>query len=855
MKKRYQIIGMSCAACQAHVDKAISSLKGVNSVSVNLITNSADIDFDETKIKETDIKKAVQKAGYDLILESAELAGNEGTTTTRNEYSAPSVKGDVIKLVISAIFMLLLMYVSMGSMWGWPEFGFISGLENASSLAVFELVLTLPTVVIYFEYFISGYTKLFRLHPNMDSLIALGASASLIYGIVAIFMINHGIAVGDWDLVHTYHESLYFDAASMILTLVSLGKLLEKISKGRTTKAIESLIDMSPKKALVRRGNKEIEIEASKVVKGDILICKEGDVIPVDGTIIRGKASINEANITGESIPKYKQEGENVWSATTLTNGYIEVEATSVGEDTSFSQIIKLVEEASNSKAPVQKLVDKIALYFVPVIIGIALISLIVFLSIGAGFERAFNMAISTLVIACPCALGLATPISIMVGTGKGAENGLLIRDGEVLEKAGKVNTVVLDKTGTITKGEASVTDYLIYCDDDQKIKSVVYSIESLSSHPLAKAIINYSIEKDIKKVEIESYSSIEGKGLVGLYNNKEYKIGNRSFLSNNNLSIRIDNKFKELSNEGKTVLFILEDNNVIGMIAVKDEVKPSSIDAVTLLHKKGIKVIMLTGDNKETATAIAREIGIDEVYSEVLPEQKGNIIKALKEDKHNVVAMVGDGVNDAVALSNADISIAIGAGSDVAIDNSDIILKRNNLLDVGNAIGLSKRVMITIIICLVWALLYNCVGVILASGVFYSLGVTLTPMIASLCMCVSSVLVVLTSLTINFYKIEEESTATSDISRQDSTSIIYNDKRRDKVMGKVEITLKVEGMMCAHCVEHVKQALEGVKGVESVSVSLENKSAIVTGENIKEQKLIKAVEKAGYNATIIGKE
>ncbi len=854
MKKRYQVIGMSCAACQAHVDKAISSLKGVNSVSVNLITNSADIDFDESKIKETDIKKAVQKAGYDLVIESGETTGNEEATSKHNEYSAPSVKGDVIKLVISAVFMLFLMYVSMGSMWGWPEFGFISGIENASSLAVFELVLTLPTVVIYFEYFISGYTKLFRLHPNMDSLIALGASASLIYGIVAIFMINHGISIGDWDLVHTYHESLYFDAASMILTLVSLGKLLEKISKGRTTRAIESLIDMSPKKALVRRDNKEIEIEASKVVKGDILICKEGDVIPVDGTIIRGEASINEANITGESLPKYKQTGENVWSATTLTNGYIEVEATSVGEDTSFSQIIKLVEEASNSKAPVQKLVDKIALYFVPVIIGIALISLIVFLSIGAGFERAFNMAVSTLVIACPCALGLATPISIMVGTGKGAENGLLIRDGEILEKAGKVNTVVLDKTGTITTGEASVTDYIIYDESDLKAKDVVYSIESLSSHPLAKAIINYSIDNKLEKVDIKGYSSIEGKGLVGTYLDKEYKIGNRLFINGNNLPGDIESKFNELSKEGKTVLFILKDNNIIGMIAIKDEVKPSSIDAVTLLHKKGIKVIMLTGDNKKTAEAIAREVGIDIVYSEVLPAEKGNIIKALKEDKHNVVAMVGDGVNDAVALSSADISIAIGGGSDVAIDSSDIILKRNNLMDVGNAIGLSKRVMRTIIICLVWALLYNSIGVILASGVFYSLGVTLTPMIASLCMCVSSVLVVVTSLTINFYKIEGAG-ATSDISRQDSASIIYNEDKEELAMGKVEITLKVEGMMCAHCVEHVKEALLSVKGVESASVSLEGKSAVIRGENIKEEKLLKAVEKAGYSASIIAKE
>ncbi len=824
MKKKYPVLGMTCSACSAHVDKAVSSLRGVKRVNVNLLTNSMEVDFDPDVISEIDIKDAVSKAGYTMVLDSP---------TTNSVGVTHVVRNDIIKLSISGFFMLFLLYVSMGSMWGWPQFGFISGDSNVANLGLFELVLVLPTVVIYFEYFISGYKKLFKLHPNMDSLIALGASASLIYGIVALIMINYGLSIGDDSIVETYRESLYFDACSMILTLVSLGKLLENVSKSRTTRAIEQLVDLSPKKVTIKRGNDLEEVDVSQVKVGDIIICKNGDICGIDGHIITGSASINESNITGESVPVYKKVGDSVYSATTIVSGYIEVEADKVGEDTSFNQIIKLVEEASNSKAPISRLVDKIALYFVPTIIGIAIISLIVFLSCGLGFEVAFNHAITTLVIACPCALGLATPISIMVGTGKGASNGLLIKNAEILQRAHKVNIVVLDKTGTITEGTPVVTDFFNYHDQDNLL-DIIYSLESLSSHPLADSIVTYGIKNGATKVNIGEYEFREGQGLKGIYDGHTYLVGNTTILDNIDIEEEYLKQYNALALEAKTPLLIIKDNKVVGLISVKDEVKPSSIDAISELHKMGIRVVMLTGDNKEVARAIAEEVGISEYYAEVLPSQKGEIIKQLKQSKKDVIAMVGDGVNDTIALTLSDLSIAIGKGSEVAIENSDIILERNNLMDIRNAIGLSKRVMTTILVCLFWACIYNVVAVFFACGVFYPLGWTINPMIGSICMCVSSVLVVLTALTIN----------------------LYNIKGKDEVvMGKVTYTISVEGMSCSHCVERVKTSLEKVKGVSEVSVSLEEKQAIVSAENVKEKALVKAVTKAGYLAEIVDRK
>ncbi len=779
-----------------------------------------DVEFDESKVSDLDIEKAVSKVGYKVILE-------ESSSITQRRSLKEPIKGDVIKLIISAVFMLFLMYVSMGSMWGWPEFSFISGSENLSSLVLFEFILTLPTVIIYFNYFISGYFKLFRLHPNMDSLVALGASASLVYGIVALFLIN----TGNPTYIETYSNQIYFDSASMILTLVSLGKLLEKISKNNTTNRIENLVNLSPNEAVILKNNQESRVLITDVKVGDIVIVKQGESIPIDGEIIEGNGSINEANITGESTPIYKCKNDTVYSTTILTNGFIKIRCTKVGQDTSFGQIVKLVEEASNSKAPISRLVDKIALYFVPIVIVIALISLIVFLSVGEGVVVAFNHAITTLVIACPCAMGLATPVAIMVGVGKGASSGLLIKNAEILQKAGKVNVVVLDKTGTITEGKPKVTDY-IELEKQDDINDVIYSLECLSSHPPANAITEYFTGS--KKIEISDYKFNEGLGIEGVYNSSKYEIVNYQNISDL-VNKDIKDKYESLSNEGKTVLFVLKDNVIYSLIAVKDEIKEGSIQAIKALHKLGIKVIMLTGDNEIVGSTIAREVGIDEYYANVLPSEKGDIINKLKEDKKNVVAMVGDGVNDAVALTYSDISIAMGAGSDVAIDNSDIILESNNLMDIRNAIGLSKRTMDTIIVCLVWAFLYNSVCILLACGCFYPLGVSLTPMIGALCMCVSSVLVVLTALTINLYKIKGK-----------EIEIMDNDK----------LTLTISGMKCVHCTERVKAALEGVKGVASVEVSLENGNAVITTtDKCKEKNLYKAVSKAGYELTSITKE
>ncbi len=820
MKKKYEVIGMSCAACASTIDKAVRKLKGVNDVNVNLLTNCMEVDFDENKVSDKDIEKAVVKVGYKLALEKT------STISSKVKLSQP-IKNDIIKLVVSGVFMLVLLYVSMGMMWNWPEPSFLKGEENLGYLVLIEFVLTLPTVIIYFEYFISGYTKLFRLHPNMDSLVALGASASLIYGIVALFLIN----TGNPTYIETYQNQIYFDSASMILTLVSLGKLLEKISKNQTTNRIEKLVNLSPNEAVILKNNKEIKILVNEVNIGDIVIVKRGELIPIDGEIIEGNGSINEANITGESTPVYKKENDIVYSSTTLTNGYLKIRATKVGEDTSFGQIVKLVEEASNSKAPISRLVDKIALYFVPIVIGIALISLIVFLSVGEGVVVAFNHAITTLVIACPCAMGLATPVAIMVGVGKGASSGLLIKNAEILQKAGKVNVIVLDKTGTITEGKPKVTDY-IKLENEESLNDVIYSLERLSNHPLANAITEYF--NDANKIEITNYEYLEGRGIIGYYQSNKYEIVN--YLDKiEQLDSTTKEIYERLSSEGKTVLFVLVNEKIYSLIAIKDEIKEGSKEAIKALHKLGLKVIMLTGDNQIVSSTIASEVGIDEYYANVMPSEKGNIINKLKEDKSNVVAMVGDGVNDAVALTYSDLSIAMGEGSEVAIENSDIILESNNLMDIRNAIGLSKRTMNTIIVCLVWAFLYNSVCILLACGCFYPLGVSLTPMIGSICMCVSSVLVVLTALTINLYKI-----------RGKEIEIMDNDK----------LILNINGMKCVHCTERVKSALETVKGVTSVEVSLENGNAVITtASKLKEKNLYKAVSKAGYELTSISKE
>lgn len=814
MNKKYSVLGMSCAACQAHVQRAVSNLKGVNKVNVNLLSNSMIVDFDESVVNDSIIFKAVKDAGY-----SAKPFKQEKEKKDNSQ---------LIKLIVSFILLILVMYVSMGHMISLPLPAIMH--HNALVFALTQLVLIIPIVIMYFHYFVSGYKKLFKLSPSMDSLIAISATASLIYGIVAIVMIIIGMNTNNQELVNQYRSNLYFESAGMILTFVSFGKYLESISKRKTKKALEKLMDLAPKSARIIRDDKEIEVGIQDVKINDIVIVKQGDSIPVDGVIVDGACSINEANITGESVPVYKKKDDKVFSSTINVVGYIKIKALKVGEDTSIATIIKMVEEASNSKAPISKLADKIAGIFVPIVMGIALLSFIITLLCKGGFELAFNFAISVLVIACPCALGLATPVAVMVGTGVGASNGLLIKDAEILEKTHLIKTVVLDKTGTITYGEPKVTDFINYGKED--VLSIVYSIENKSEHPLAKAIIDYAKKNDVQQVEIKDYKSVEGQGLQATYNNDTFMIGNKKNLKNVHVEPGIEAKLEEFAREGKTPLVVVKNNELISIICLKDEIKPNSKLAVSELQKMGIKVVMLTGDNVATANKIASEVGITEVISEVMPIDKKEVISSLKKDNKHLVAMVGDGVNDALALTYADLGISLKGGSDIAKETSDIVLLRNDLLDVANAIKLSKRVINTIKLNLFWAFFYNSVGIVLASGLLYPFfKIQLNPMFGSLAMSLSSVFVVTNALTINLFKIKRV-------------------ENKGKEENKMEIVLKVEGMMCAHCKAHVEGALLKIDGVKSAVASLEKNNVVVTlDKDVDKNILIHAIEEAGYKA------
>ncbi len=814
MYKKYSVLGMSCAACQAHVQRAVSNLKGVNKVNVNLLSNSMIVDFDESVVNDSIIFKAVKDAGY-----SAKPFKQEKEKKDNSQ---------LIKLIVSFILLILVMYVSMGHMISLPLPAIMH--HNALVFALTQLVLIVPIVIMYFHYFVSGYKKLFKLSPSMDSLIAISATASLIYGIVAIVMIIIGMNTNNQELVNQYRSNLYFESAGMILTFVSFGKYLESISKRKTKKALEKLMDLAPKSARIIRDDKEIEVGIEDVKINDIVIVKQGDSIPVDGVIVDGACSINEANITGESVPVYKKKDDKVFSSTINVVGYIKIKALKVGEDTSIATIIKMVEEASNSKAPISKLADKIAGIFVPIVMGIALLSFIITLLCKGGFELAFNFAISVLVIACPCALGLATPVAVMVGTGVGASNGLLIKDAEILEKTHLIKTVVLDKTGTITYGEPKVTDFINYGKED--VLSIVYSIENKSEHPLAKAIIDYAKKNDVQQVEIKDYKSVEGQGLQATYNNDTFMIGNKKNLKNVHVEPEIEAKLEEFAREGKTPLVVVKNNELISIICLKDEIKPNSKLAVSELQKMGIKVVMLTGDNVATANKIASEVGITEVISEVMPIDKKEVISSLKKDNKHLVAMVGDGVNDALALTYADLGISLKGGSDIAKETSDIVLLRNDLLDVANAIKLSKRVINTIKLNLFWAFFYNSVGIVLASGLLYPFfKIQLNPMFGSLAMSLSSVFVVTNALTINLFKIKRV-------------------ENKGKEENKMEIVLKVEGMMCAHCKAHVEGALLKIDGVKSAVASLEKNNVVVTlDKDVDKNILIHAIEEAGYKA------
>lgn len=824
MKLKFNVEGMTCASCQAHVSKAVEQLEGTSKVNVNLLKNTLDVEVDEAKCDASKIEDAVQKAGYKAYIPNA----NKKTDKLIEK------NHDLAYLIFSLVDLLVIMYFSMGHMmWGWPVPKVFNMHTNPMGFSLVQFILVLPIIFLYRKYFINGFKKLIKLSPNMDTLIAIGATFSIAYGIYCLFMISMGYT--------EYHMYLYFEAAGMILTLVSLGKYLEKLSKRKTTTAIEKLMDLSPKEAVVLKDNIETKVKIEEVKLGDIVVVKKGDSVPVDGKIIEGNASIDQSNITGESIPVYKTANDDVYSSTIVTAGYIKVRATKVGEDTSIANIIKLVDEASNSKAPISKLADKISGVFVSVILAIALVTFIINLIVSKDFQIALNFAITVIVIACPCALGLATPVAIMVGTGKGAKNGLLIKNAEILEKAHHIKTVVLDKTGTITEGKPRVTDFESF-ESDSDLLSVIYSLENMSEHPLALSMIEYAKENNANLLEVKEFKTTDGRGIEGIVNNSKYFIGNYKSVEELKLNTKeLEDTVNNLSYQGKTPLLIIKDNKVVGLIAVKDEVKESSKQAISELRNKGIKVIMLTGDNRKTAEAIAKEVNVDEVISDVHPEDKQKVINSLKTNDKNLIAMVGDGVNDAPALTSADLGIAIGGGSDIAIESADIVLLRNDLLDVLNVISLSKRVINTIKLSLFWAFFYNFVCVILSTGFLYYLTdkkFMMTPMIASVAMSISSVSVVLTSLTINFFKVKKAKN-----SNNSSVSI----KEKNKMQTKV---IYVDGMMCNHCKAHVEEACKKVPGVSDAVVSLQDKNVTVTcEEKVTDEALKQSIKEAGYEA------
>ncbi len=832
MRKKFDVQGMSCAACQAHVSKAVSSLNGVKECNVNLLSNSMEVEWDENITNSKTIEKAVKDAGY-----SASVHENKNKQKTK-DYK-------LIKLIIAFVLMLILMYVSMGHMWGWPIPTFMDASKTEMKGAIWfclsQLVITIIVILLYIkEYFVDGFKKILKLHPNMNSLICVGALAALIYGIVTtievgIATINLNKAVDAQEIeslknaIESLHMNLYYESATMIVTLVSLGKYLESLSKKKTTKAIEGLMELAPQEATILKDGNEVVVPIASVALGDIVVCKKGDRVPVDGKIIEGSASFDESSITGESMPVFKGISDDVISSTIITNGYIKISAEKVGNDTSINTIIHLVEEASNSKAPISQLVDKISLFFVPTIFCISLITLVVWLIVSKSFSTAFNNAITVLVIACPCALGLATPVAIMVGSGKGAQNGLLIKNAEILEKAHDIKTVVFDKTGTITEGKPVVTDYIVFGKD---ILSEVASIESKSEHPLSNAIAEFSKDKaDIK--EVTSFESIEGMGLKGTVNGEVIAIGNEKVIIGCENSTKISDISAKLSSEGKTVLYAVSNKSVQCLIAVKDVVKDSSKFAISRLSSLGIETVMLTGDNEKTANVIAKEVGIAKVIAGVLPADKANVINGLKSSKGEV-AMVGDGVNDAIALTSADVGIAIGAGSDIALESSDIVLMHDDLVDVANAISLSRATMRTIKTGLFWAFFYNCICVLIATGAFSALGLTINPMIGSAAMSVSSLFVVCNALLLNLWKpIKYMST-----------------KKKEEVPMDKTLTFKVGGMMCQHCVAHVTKAIQEVTGVKDVNVSLNGNSATVTG-TFNPDDVIKAVKDADYECSL----
>ena len=866
MQEKYNVTGMTCAACQARVQKSVSNLTGVQECNVNLLKNSMVVTYDDKNVNSGQIIAAVEKAGYGASLQQAKgksaAQAVSPVDTAKKEYETMKRR-----VIWSFVFTIPLFYISMGHMMGWPLPGFFLGTENSMIYALTLFLLALPVAIINNKYYRMGFKTLFHGSPNMDSLIALGSGASLAYGVYALYKIAWGFGYGDLAMVNQFTHDLYFEGAGTILTLITLGKFFEARAKGRTSDAINKLMNLAPKKATVVRDGVETVIPAEEVEKGDILIVKARESVPVDGVLLEGTGSLDESAITGESIPVDKQAGDKVIGATINQSGYFKMRADKVGDETALSQIIKLVDEATSSKAPIAKLADKVAGIFVPIVIGIALLAMAVWLICGATFEFAMTIAVSVLVVSCPCALGLATPTAIMVGTGRGASNGILIKSAEALETAHSVNVVVMDKTGTITQGKPVVTDLACHSGvAEDHLLQIAASLEKLSEHPLARAIVAEAEKRNMQFLPVEQFEQIPGQGIKGSIEGLTCLAGNQKLLNAEGVHDQaLEQLQDQMADQGKTPLFFAAAGKLIGMVAVADVVKPSSKQAIADLQAMGIEVIMLTGDHKKTAEAIRRQVGLDRVVAEVLPQDKEQEVRKLQESGKKV-AMVGDGINDAPALARADVGIAIGAGTDVAMESADIVLMRSDLLDVAGAIELSKATIRNIKENLFWAFFYNIIGIPIAAGCWYTaFNLKMNPMVAALAMSFSSVFVVSNALRLRFFKPKHGSAVSASAAESaapvtasipagapllepSAKQTTINQSNGGTTMKK---ELMIEGMMCQNCVKHVTHALEGISSVTDVQVSLENKKATVNvPESVTDEALKAAVTEAGYEVT-----
>ncbi len=846
MDKKFDVTGMTCSACSSHVEKSVCKLVGEGNVSVSLLTNSMQVKYDEKKISEEDIIKAVEDAGY-----GASVAGAPAAKKAEKKGSVvdEEIKEMKTRLIISFIFLIPLMYVSMGSMAGLPQPSFLTGHANAVSFAFTQFLMCLPIIYVNRKYFIVGYKTLWHRAPNMDSLIAVGSTAALAYGIFAIYRMSYGLGAGDYALVEKYHMDLYFESSVMILTLITLGKFLETRSRRKTSEAISRLTELAPETAVVERNGVETEIPIEELNAGDIVIVKPGARIPADGIIVDGNSSVDESALTGESIPVEKTAGDKIIAASINKNGFLKFRAEKVGSETTLAQIIKLVEDASASKAPIAKLADKIAGVFVPVVMTIALVTAIAWLATGHDFEFALSCAISVLVISCPCALGLATPVAIMVGTGKGAENGILIKSAEALETLHLVKTVIMDKTGTLTEGKPVVTDIYSIGMDENELLALAASAEKPSEHPLAGALIEDAEKKGINLFEAEDFRAVSGRGVTATVDGRKILAGNKYFMSENGIDVSVfEQKEKEYSDLGKTVLYFAGENNPLGLIAVQDVPKKTSRAAVKCLRDMGIDVIMLTGDNKRTAEAIARSLGITKVVSEVMPQDKEAVVRSVQE-KGGRTAMIGDGINDAPALARADVGIAIGAGTDVAIESADIVLMKSDLMDAVTAIKLSKATIKNVKENLFWAFFYNIICIPLAAGVWFpAFGIKLSPMIGAAAMSMSSVCVVSNALRLKFFKADNN--CVLDDEPAGEINVVSQNEYKGETNMKKEML--IEGMSCMHCSGRVEKALNGLDGVNA-KVDLEKKTAYVDlSKDVSDADLTKAVTDAGYEVVSI---